>query len=96
MTRFFVPEEAVDLYRSKWNQYSVTLPYLNYRKVYYNEFIFKEATKCQDYYFSKTSANELELVYYVGRIKENLIPNTYIIDGVEYNVTKWEIMLLEM
>jgi len=88
VTRFFVPEEAVDLYRSKWNQYSVTLPYLNYRKVYYNKFIFKEATKCQDYYFSKTSANELELVYYVGRIKENLIPNTYIIDGVEYNVTK--------
>lgn len=87
LTRFFVSAPHVDKYQSEWSQYSVTIPYLDYRKVYYNNYIFREATKYGDYYLSPINFTEIEIVYYAGEVKEDLIPNTYVLEK-EYKVTR--------
>ena len=87
LTRFFVSAPHVDKYQSEWSQYSVTIPYLDYRKVYYNNYIFREATKYGDYYLSPINFTEIEIVYYAGAVKEDLIPNTYVLEK-EYKVTR--------
>lgn len=87
LTRFFVCAPHVDKYQSEWSQYSVTIPYLDYRKVYYNNYIFREATKYGDYYLSPINFTEIEIVYYAGAVKEDLIPNTYVLEK-EYKVTR--------
>ncbi len=86
-TRFFVSAPHVDKYQNEWGQYSVTIPYLDYRKVYYNNYIFREATKYGDYYLSPINFTEIEIVYYAGEVKEDLIPNTYVLEK-EYKVTR--------
>lgn len=86
-TRFFVSAPHVDKYQNEWGQYSVTIPYLDYRKVYYNNYIFREATRYGDYYLSPINFTEIEIVYYAGEVKEDLIPNTYVLEK-EYKVTR--------
>lgn len=76
-TIFFVPEEAISDYVSKWASYSTIVEYGFY---YYGSYLFPSAFLLDGYYIREVDKG-IEIVLYNGNIKEDLIPSEFNING---------------